>query len=314
VKIVVTGALGHIGSALIRDLPLRFAGAEIVLIDNLSTQRYPSLFELPVRGRYRFVEADVRDADLPRLFDGAHSVVHLAAMTDAAGSAGRASEVEANNYGATEAVAKACVATGARLIHLSSTSVYGTQDRTVTEDCAAIDLKPQSPYAAVKLKEEQLVASLATRGLNAAICRFGTIFGVSHGMRFHTAVNKFCWQAAMGQPVTVWRTAYDQTRPYLDLADAVRALAFIIERNLFDGRIYNMLTLNATVRDIVETLREVVPDLQVSFVDSAIMNQLSYDVSPQRFRDEGFVFIGDIRRGVAQTVGLLRAAGGVARR
>ena len=313
-KIVVTGALGHIGSALIRDLPLRFTGAEIVLIDNLSTQRYPSLFELPVHGRYRFVEADVREADLPALFEGTHTVVHLAAMTDAAGSAARAAEVEANNYGATEAVAKACLATGARLIHLSSTSVYGTQSRTVTEDCAASDLKPQSPYAATKLKEEQFVASLAAQGLKAATCRFGTIFGVSSGMRFHTAVNKFCWQAAMGQPVTVWRTANEQARPYLDLADAVRALAFIIGRDLFDGRIYNVLTLNARVRDIVETLREIVPDLHVAFVDSPIMNQLSYEVSPQRFRDAGFVCTGDIRRGIAQTVALLRAAGGDRRR
>jgi len=30
-KIVVTGALGHIGSALICSLPDRFAGAEIVM-------------------------------------------------------------------------------------------------------------------------------------------------------------------------------------------------------------------------------------------------------------------------------------------
>ena len=46
-KIVVTGALGHIGSRLIRELPTMFPEAEIVLIDNLSTQRYCSLFNLP---------------------------------------------------------------------------------------------------------------------------------------------------------------------------------------------------------------------------------------------------------------------------
>lgn len=309
-KIVVTGALGHIGSALIRDLPARFAGAEIVMIDNLSTQRYSSLFDLPEQGRYRFVEADVRDADLRTLLDGAYVVVHLAAMTDAAGSFGRATEMEANNLRATEAVAQACVATGARLIHLSSTSVYGAQGQGVTEDCAANDLRPQSPYAEVKLKEEQLIASLSGQGLKAVVCRFGTIFGVSPGMRFHTAVNKFCWQAAMGQPLTVWRSAYEQTRPYLDLADAVRAIAFIIERGLFDGLIYNVLTLNARVRDIVEALHAVVPGLEVSFVDSPIMNQLSYDVSSQRFRDRGFNFTGDIESGIAATVSLLRAAGG----
>jgi nucleoside-diphosphate-sugar epimerase len=306
VKIVVTGALGHIGSALIRALPERFPGAEIVLIDNMATQRYPSLFDLPVQGRYRFLEADVRDADLSGAFGGADVVVHLAALTDAEGSVERAAEVEANNYKATEAVAMACAATGARMVHLSSTSVYGTQDATVTEDCPRDALKPQSPYATTKLKEEQLVMSLSDKGLRAAIARFGTIFGVSPGMRFHTAVNKFCWQAVTGRPLTVWRTAYEQKRPYLDLRDAVDAIAHIIGRDLFDGRVYNVLTLNAPVRRIVETIRTAIPDVSVAFVDSPIMNQLSYEVSPKRFADTGFVAAGDLTRGIAETMALLR--------
>lgn len=307
-KILVTGALGHIGSSLVRALPAQFPGAHVVMIDNLMSQRYASLFNLPAIGRYRFVEADVRAIDLRPHFEEAHVVVHLAAITDAAGSVGNAAAVEANNYTATEKVAQACIETGARLIHLSSTSVYGTQETTVAEDCPLDDLKPQSPYAETKLKEEDLVRSLAKRGLKATVCRFGTIFGASPGMRFHTAVNKFCWQAVMGQPLSIWRTAYEQKRPYLDLSDAIRAFGFIIERDLFDGRVYNVLTLNATVRQIVETLREFVPELALSFVNSPIMNQLSYEVSPQRFLDQGFVFSGDIRRGIGETVSLLRAA------
>jgi nucleoside-diphosphate-sugar epimerase len=307
-KLVVTGALGHIGSALIRILPERFPGAEVVLIDNMVTQRYASLFDLPAIGRYRFVEVDVRDADLCELFDGAHAVVHLAATTDAAGSVGNAAALEANNYDATAAVAAACIETGARLFHLSSTSVYGTQDSTVSEDCAAEGLKPQSPYAETKLKEENLVRSLANKGLKAIVCRFGTIFGASPGMRFHTAVNKFCWQAVMRQPLSVWRTAYDQKRPYLDLQDAVRAIAFVIDRDLFDGQVYNVLTLNATVRDVVDAIRAVVPILELSFVDSPIMNQLSYEVMSHKFRDRGFAFAGDLHRGIGGTISLLRAA------
>ena len=307
-KIVVTGALGHIGSALIRMLPDRFPGAEIVMIDNMATLRYPSLFDLPARGRYCFVEADVREADLRPLLQGAHTVVHLAATTDAEGSARNRTATEANNYNATAKVAEACAETGARLIHLSSTSVYGTQAETVSEDCPAEDLKPQSPYAECKLKEEKLLRSLHNSRLKAVICRFGTIFGPSPGMRFHTAVNKFCWQAVMRQPLTIWRTAYDQKRPYLDLRDAICALAHIIERDLFDGRVYNVLTLNATVRDLVEAITKLLPDLKLSFVDSPIMNQLSYEVSAQRFIDRGFTFTGDLQRGIGDTVALLRAA------
>jgi UDP-glucose 4-epimerase len=308
-KIVVTGALGHIGSALIRQLPFAFPDAGIVMIDNMMTQRYASLFDLPAVGRYQFNESDVRKIDLPSIFDGADAVVHLAAITDAAGTFDRAAELEANNFDATAKVAAACRETGARLIHLSSTSVYGTQNAVVAEDCAPEELKPQSPYAQTKLKEEELVQSLAKRdGLRAVVFRFGTIFGASVGMRYHTAVNKFCWQAVMRQPLSIWKSAYDQKRPYLDLADAIGAIAFAINQDLFDGRIYNALTLNATVRDIVNCIRRFVPDLELSFVNSPIMNQLSYEVSCRRLLDRGFTFSGNLQRGIGETVALLHAA------
>jgi len=306
-KIIVTGAIGHIGSYLIRDLAVQFPGAEIIMIDNMMTQRFLSLFNLPSLVRYRFIETDVNQIDLLSLLKDAYVLIHLSAITDAAGSFGKADLLEANNFLATVKVAEACTQTGTRLIALSSTSVYGTQKEVVAEDCTPGELNPQSPYAVTKLKEEHLVTKLCSEsGLKAIACRFGTIFGASPGMRFHTAVNKFCWQAVMEQPLTVWSTAYDQKRPYLDLIDAARAVSFIIRKDLFNGRIYNVLTHNATVHQIVDTIREFVPDLKVSYIDTEIMNQLSYEVSCQRFISEGFTFVGDLRRGVGDTIGLLR--------
>ncbi|MDI6786230.1 MAG: SDR family oxidoreductase, partial [bacterium] len=139
-------------------------------------------------------------------------------------------------------------------------------------------------------------------------CRFGTIFGTSIGMRFHTAVNKFCWQAVMGQPITVWRTALNQKRPYLDLKDAVNAIRFIIQKDLFDGGVYNILTTNTTVGEIINIISSYIPDISIELVDTKIMNQLSYCVSNERFIKNGFEFKGSIERGIKETVYLLKNA------
>lgn len=306
-KIIVTGALGHIGSLLIRKLPNYFPQAEIVLIDNLLTQRYASLYNLPEKGNYKFVEMDIVNSDLKLIFNNAHVAIHLAAITDAAGSFDRVQEVERNNFFATKKVADACLENGVRLISLSSTSVYGTQNEVVDEDCSIQELKPQSPYAQTKLKEEEYIVKLSTEsGLKAVVCRFGTIYGESIGMRFHTAVNKFCWQSSMNIPITVWKTAYDQKRPYLDLNDAIRAFIFLINKDLFNGQIYNVLTQNSTVRNIVETIKIFRPNLKVTFVENKIMNQLSYEVSNRKFKDLGFDFTGDLRNEIEKTLILLK--------
>ena len=277
------------------------------MIDNMMTQRFPSLFNLPPHANYRFIEGDVNQMNLRSVFVDADVVIHLAAITDAAGSIDKAEELEANNFQSTYRVAEACIETDASLIAISSTSVYGTQNDKVDENCLESELQPQSPYATTKLKEEELISKLSKeRGLKSIHCRFGTIFGASPGMRFHTAVNKFCWQAVMNQPITVWSTAYDQKRPYLDLLDASRAIAFIIKNNIFDGRIYNVLTSNCTVREVVDIIKELVPNLEIEFVDNRIMNQLSYEVMCDRFKSKGFVSSGSMTRGVLETIDILK--------
>jgi UDP-glucose 4-epimerase len=305
-RILVTGALGHIGSRLIRALPARFPGAEIVMVDNLSTQRYCSLFDLPHNALYRFHEADILTADLTKLVSGASAVIHLAALTNAAASFDIQKEVEQVNFHGTQRIADACLGANASLLFPSTTSVYGTQAVTVDEDCAPTDLKPQSPYAESKLKAEEYLHTLQeTKGLRFIACRFGTIFGTSQGMRFHTAINKFCWQAVNGMPLTVWKTAMDQRRPYLDLGDAVNSIAFIIENQLFSGGLYNVLTINSSVREIIDTIRLHIPNVEVEYVETKIMNQLSYTVLGEKFKKTGFRYAGNMEQGISDTLRVL---------
>jgi UDP-glucose 4-epimerase len=305
VRVVVTGALGHIGSRLIRELAVAWPGTEVVMLDNLATERYASLYHLPEACRYEFVEGDVLTADLVGLFAGADAVVHLAALTNGA-RPDLHTQMERVNVAGTGRVARACAALGIGLLFPSTTSVYGVPYGVVAEDCPEEDLQPQSPYAGWKLQSEELLGSLGRQeGLRFVIFRMGTIFGPSVGMRFHTAVNQFCWRAVSGQPIEVWQTASHQFRPYLDLADAVRAMIFTMRRRQFDRRVYNVLTLNATVTHVVEILSAIIPDVQVSYVDSPLMNRLSYCVDNSRFSQLGFEFSGSLERGIGDTVAML---------
>jgi len=309
-RILITGALGHIGSGLIHTItPDEFK--EVRMVDNLSTQRYASLFNLPAGVNFTFIEDDILKADMKVLTRDVDVVVHLAAITDAASSFERRKEVEKVNYQGTKRLAQACIENNARLLFPSTTSVYGSQSEVVDENCSIEELKPQSPYADYKLKSEQMLQEMGLRkGLKFVSCRFGTIFGTSIGMRFHTAVNKFCWQAVMGQPITVWRTALNQRRPYLDLKDALGAIWFIIKHDIFDCRKYNILTTNKTVKDIVDIISNHVTETTVSYVDTRIMNQLSYTVLNKRFTEMGFEFKGSLEQGIAETIKLVSGSSG----
>ena len=305
-KILITGGLGHIGSAAIQYFCDREDVSHVYVVDNLLTQRICSLFGLKNKHKLTFKIIDVLDP----LFHpmalgwGVTHIIHLAAITNAEASVGHTEELRKNNLGATNAILKLATTSNSSIVFPSSTSVYGSQTEHVTEDDFEAFLNPQSPYAKIKIEEEELLRTAFIEGsVKGVILRLGTIFGVSPGIRFHTAVNKFCFQAAFNEPITVWRTALKQYRPYLDIIDAMSAIHFCLNHEM-DGKTLNALTLNATVEQIIEQIRTHQPNLQISFVDSPIMNQLSYKVSNQKLLGLGWRPNGDIKKAVSETMSL----------
>jgi len=305
-NICISGALGHIGSRLIRNLTVPDLG-RVYLVDNFLTQRYASLFDLPGGIDFVFKEMDILSEEMKSVIADSDVLVHLAAVTNAEKSFEKNEDVEEINKNGLQYVAGLCADSGCSLIFPSSTSVYGTQCELVDEDCPDEDLKPQSPYADSKIFGERVLAKLSVqKDLKYVTLRLGTIFGYSIGMRFHTAVNKFIWQASLGQPITIWKTALNQKRPYCGLRDCVNAINFFSAKRLFDCQVYNIVTSNFTVKNIVDVIRKYIPDIQISFVDSPIMNQLSYEVSSEKSEALGLIYNDNIEVSVRKTLLKLR--------
>ena len=135
--------------------------------------------------------------------------------------------------------------------------------------------------------------------------RFGTISGVSKGIRFHTAVNKFCLNASLNEKIHVYKTAIHQFRPYLSVLDSFEAFKFTIEKNFFQNDIFNVLTGNYTVNQIVNKIKKFKKNITINYVNAPIMNQLSYHVDDSKIKKHGFKIKGSLENDIKNTLKLL---------
>ncbi|MDC1137957.1 SDR family oxidoreductase [Candidatus Pelagibacter sp.] len=303
-NLLITGACGHIGSYLAENIHKIKKIKKTILVDNLESNRFCSLFELNKKNKLKFYLRNIEKENSLNDFKNIKYVIHCASMTNAEKSFGKEDLMYKNNIDCLKTVIKFCKKNKAKLFHLSSTSVYGKQANIVDENCEEEYLKPQSPYADIKLIEEKMLKK-ESPNLIFNTFRFGTIAGVSKGIRFHTAVNKFCLNAAINEDIQVYKTALNQFRPYLSLSDALKSFQFCIEKDFFQNDIFNILSGNFTVNQILRMIKKYKKKIKVKLVDAEIMNQLSYHVSKEKIEKEGLYLNHNIENDIKNTIKLL---------
>lgn len=304
-NLLITGCCGHIGSYLAENIYKIKKIKKTILVDNIKSNRFCSLFNLNKKNNLKFYLRDVDKKNSLKDFKKIDYVIHCASMTNAEKSFGKKNEMYENNLKCLDNIIQFCIKNNSKLIHLSSTSVYGKQTDIVDETCEDKYLKPQSPYADIKLIEERKLKRY-TNKIKYNTFRFGTITGVSKGIRFHTAVNKFCLNASIGEDITVYKTALNQYRPYLSLRDAFKVFKFSIENDFFKNDIFNALSGNYTVKQIINKIKKNKKKISIKLVQSEIMNQLSYHVSDNKLRKEGLVLNSQIDLDIKNTLKLLK--------
>ena len=306
-KILVTGGLGHIGSKLIREYAKRTDVELIRIFDDFSTQRFSSLFDLPkTHVKIEFIEGNIND--IVKIKDAMRDidvVVHLASVTDAPSTINNPSLTHKVVFEGTWNVVNAAIhARVRRFLYASTTSVYGEAEGIVDENSPEEIYKPASPYAESKRKTEKMLQRITKEtGFPIIILRKGTIFGTSIGMRFHTAINKFCYLAAMNKPLTVWDSALNSKRPYLGLKDCIRAYEFFETCGKI-GEIYNVLTKNFEMREIIDAIKQSKPDVKIEITKSPLLNQKPYHVGDNKIRGLGFIPRDDLRESIGETIEL----------
>ena len=301
-NIIITGACGHIGSYLISNINKIKKVKKIILIDNFYSNRYSSIFNLKKKNKFSFFKIDLDKRNSLNKFKNINLIIHCASYTNAENSFAIKKEMFKNNLNCMKNVMNYCIKNKAKLFHLSSTSVYGNQAERVFEDNNKY-INPQSPYAEIKLIEEKMLLKKKSK-LKFVTFRLGTIAGISKGMRFHTAINKFCLNAALNLSIEVYKTAYNQYRPYLSLKDLFSVFKFFIDNNIFNNNTYNVLTGNYTVKQILNKIRKFKKNIKIKFIKSIIMNQLTYFVDNKKIKKLGVTFNSDINDDIKKTLNL----------
>lgn len=205
-NILITGAAGFIGLHLTAHL--RRAGYGIIAVD--------------------FQDGDLREQGMAEYFVAKHRpevVIHLAAQVGIYFNEQDCIHAINSNAVMTLRVAKACAKYGARLMHTSTSEVYGDYgDKLIDEDAPLVG-KCSGIYAISKRWSEDAAAEYATEGL--VIIRPSMPYGIGAPVgKGRRAMDNMLWQAHHRKPITVHRGA---VRSWCWVEDLVEGYRLVLE-------------------------------------------------------------------------------------
>lgn len=252
-KILVTGGAGFLGGFFARDCVVE--GLQVTVLDALT---YASnISNIPEEAN--FIHGDVSDQgavdDIINEFD---FIVHFAAETHVARSISSSRVFIESDVLGTHAVLEAFRRKSkhkSRLIHISSSEVYGTNRDVVSMMDEDHPLNPMGPYAAAKCAADRLASSyIATYGLNITILRPFNVFGPRQHLE--KLIPRMMSSALLNEPMTVHGLGAAQ-RDYTYVTDVVRAIMGAMLVPSTKGGVYNIASgVTRSVGDIARDVRD----------------------------------------------------------
>ena len=224
-EILVTGGSGFLGRQVVKALRKRSESVRVLALPGEDT------ISLEIQG-VDVYRGDIRDPQaVVAAMNGVEGVLHLAGMM---GLWRPIEDYRAVNVTGTENVCRAALAEGARVVHVSSWTVYGMGlGEPVREDRPLRPLR--EPYAMTKAEGDLSVQRMiAEDQLRAVIIRPGTIFGPGSTLNFGRIADRLL--AGRWIIVGSGRNAL----PLVYASDVVRGLLHALDEPHALGEAYNI--------------------------------------------------------------------------
>ena len=301
-KILVTGGMGFIGSAVVRLAVSR--GHEVINLDAMTYAACEAnVAQVATSNLYSFEQADIRDPGrLDQIF-ATHrpdAVMHLAAESHVDRSIDGPSDFVQTNITGTFNMLEAARAywqvagrpAGFRFHHISTDEVFGSLGEVgkFTEDTP---YDPRSPYSASKAASDHLVRAWGeTYGLPVVLTNCSNNYGPYHFPE--KLIPVVILNALAGRPIPVYGQGKN-IRDWLFVEDHADALLLVLAKGAI-GRSYNIGGENEAqnieiVRKICALLDEMSPSgaphaRLITYVTDRPGHDLRYAIGPARIRTE----------------------------
>ena len=240
---LITGGAGFIGSHLAERLLAD--GADVIVLDNLSTGSLTNLETFRSNPRLQFVKGDIRDTTLVQLLTSRCEVVfHLAAAVGVQLIADDPVHTIETNIAGTEVVLEAANKFGRRILLASSSEVYGKSENVPFREDDDFVLGGTAfsrwAYACSKAIDEFLGQAFHQQyGLGVVTARFFNTIGPRQTGRYGMVVPRFVQWALKNEPIQIYGTGA-QTRCFCCVEDLVDAILALMDCQTAAGRVFNI--------------------------------------------------------------------------
>jgi nucleoside-diphosphate-sugar epimerase len=286
-KILITGNMGYVGSAVVRQLRQTHPDAYLMGLDIGYFAGY-SIYKdfLPEVRLDRQYFADVREFPEDVLKD-LDAVVHLAAISnDPIGNLFEEVTMDINHRASIDVAQKAKKAGVRSFIFASSCSMYGSADESArTEDSS---LNPLTAYARSKVYTERDLRPLAGDGFIVTCLRFATACGISERLRLDLVLNDFVAGAIASKQISILSDG-TPWRPLINVNDMAKAIDWAISRQPSKGG--DFLAVNAgsgqgnyQVKELADNVAKIIPGISVKINENAQPDKRSYRVNFDLFK------------------------------
>jgi nucleoside-diphosphate-sugar epimerase len=294
--VLVTGALGYIGSILCEHL--LHAGYRVTALDSLMYGTgQQGLYHLCAYPAFDFIKGDVRDEEVMRaVVARADTIIHLAAIVGAPACERDPLLATSVNRDAVRLLNR-LRSPHQLVIYPNTNSGYGatTGDTFCTEDSP---LQPLSLYGQTKVEAERILLDSP----NTIALRLATVFGMSPRMRLDLLVNHFVHAAFKEAYIVIFEKDFKRNFVHVrDVADCM--LHAITNADRMVGRPFNLGldSANLSKEELALKIKQFVPCFYIHFAPiGQDPDKRNYIVSNQRIRQAGFTAKRSLEEGIQE--------------